>query len=242
MPMSKAGKILLTESARNLGLRIEPQTQQFAHLYDLLNLANQTTNLTAIRDETGIVVRHFLDSLTCLLADTMEGPQRLVDVGAGPGFPGLPLKLARPQLELTFLEASQKKVGFIEHTVQALNLQHVTAIWGRAEDLAHDAQYREQFDLATARALSSLPTVCELCLPFLRVGGRLIAMKGPEVDTELEAGERAANLLGGAIKQDIALELPTKAGPRRLIVVEKTAPSPPNYPRRAGIPERKPLK
>jgi 16S rRNA (guanine527-N7)-methyltransferase len=241
MPLSPSAIELFIQAGSLLNLYLTDAADSFSILYDLLIDANRTMNLTTIREEKDIVLKHFIDSLTCLTADPFESELSLIDVGCGAGFPGLPLRLVRPSLRLTLLDSTQKKVHFLENLCKALNLSGVIPLWGRAEDIGHDPKHREVYDRAVARALGSLSVVCELCLPFLKIGGILMAQKGPEVEAELEAGRKSAELLGGRVRRDISLQLPVSGDARRLIVVEKVSPTPERFPRRPGIPAKRPL-
>ena len=241
---------LLLEGARHLGLELsEEHLKAFEIYYGELVAWNEKFNLTAITDYDQVQIKHFLDSLTCLLADEgltraiyQQRGVRAIDVGAGAGFPGLPLKIVCPGLQLTLLEATGKKVGFLEHIVSRLGLAGVEVIKGRAEELGRNAAHRELYDLALARAVAELPVLVEYALPFCRLGGLFVAQKGPGGDAEARAAEGAIATLGGALRRIVHLELPHLAEPRSLVVVEKTAPTPAKYPRRPGIPSKRPIK
>jgi 16S rRNA (guanine527-N7)-methyltransferase len=237
---------LLSESARQLGFTLnEEHLRAFEIYYRELVAWNEKFNLTAITDYDQVQVKHFLDSLTCLLA--VQGPRsevrgRAIDIGAGAGFPGLPLKIVCPGLQLTLLEATGKKVSFLEHIVSRLELTGVEVIRGRAEKLGRDAGHRERYDLALARAVAELPILVEYALPFCRLGGLFVAQKGAEGDAEARAAEEAIATLGGVLRRVVHLELPNLAEPRSLVVIEKIAPTPEKYPRRPGIPSKRPIK
>ncbi len=240
---------LLSEGARLMGLELnEEHLGAFEIYYRELVAWNEKFNLTAITDYDQVQIKHFLDSLTCLLADEdftrticQQRGVRAIDVGAGAGFPGLPLKIVCPGLRLTLLEATGKKVGFLEHIVSRLGLVGVEVIKGRAEELGRDAAHRERYDLALARAVAELPVLVEYALPFCRLGGLFVAQKGAEGDAEAKAAEGAIATLGGALRRIVHLELPHLAEARSLVVIEKIAPTPEKYPRRPGIPSKRPL-
>jgi 16S rRNA (guanine527-N7)-methyltransferase len=220
------------------------QYAQVVAYRDLLLEWNQRFNLTAITDPELVERRLFLDAWRMLPAiDEATGGEaaRLIDVGTGAGFPGLALKIARPALEVTLLEATGKKVGFLRHVINALGLTGVEAFHGRAEELAHDPVRRERYDLATARAVATLPALIELCTPFLRIGGRALFPKSSDLDQELRDGRMAAKTLGVTIVS--ADPLPEIEGEQvtRLVIVDRMERTPPRYPRRAGIPAREPL-
>ena len=231
----------LDPAAARAGIPLTPdQLARFDTYRRLLLDWNTRTNLTAITDPTEVERRLFLDALLMVPAlDAAAGTAgaRLVDVGSGAGFPGLALKIARPRLDVTLVEATGKKVAFLDHAIAELGLRGVIAIHARAEELGRDRAHRDSYDLATARAVASLAALLELCAPLLRVGGHALFPKGPAIAEELAAGRRAAPALGVRIL-DAA---PLGESGTRLVLIEKTAPTPDRYPRRAGIPAREPL-
>jgi 16S rRNA (guanine527-N7)-methyltransferase len=240
MELSPQGKQYFLDAAQSLGIVVDNH-QAFEKLYMGLLEANQHTNLTAIRDEQGILVKHFMDSLTCLLTRRFDSRQSIIDVGTGAGFPGLPLAIVRPNLEVHLLDATRKKVDYLGKAIQNLGLTNTKPLWGRSEELAHQSQYRQRFDGATARAVSSLSSVLELTLPLVKVGGWVVLQKGPEVEAELEVGKRVSKMLGGQIAEVKRLELPGQSGQRYLVVVDKKSPTPKQYPRKPGVPAKNPL-
>jgi len=202
---------------------------------------NERFNLTGITDPQQIYLKHFLDSLSCWPELSAALPVRVIDVGTGAGFPGLPLKILQPEIQLTLLEATAKKTAFLEHIVQVLRLEGVTVLLQRAEQAGQQPEHREAYDWALARAVAGLPVLVEYLLPFLRLGGKAIAQKGETGPAEAQGAERALSLLGGRINQVVPLELPGVAEPRFLVVMEKAALTPADYPRRAGVPSKRPL-
>ncbi len=231
--------------ARHIGLSLTPeQLQQFARYRELLLDWNQRINLTAITDPQDVLTKHFLDSLACLFAiPSAEQSKRLrlLDVGSGAGFPGLPLQIAFPDWQVTLLEATGKKVRFLETVIASLELRQARAIQGRAEELAHDPQQRARYDLVTARGLAALPTLLEYCLPFCRPGGLVIAPKKGDITEEVEQGQRAAALLGGRFIETRPFSLPGLEDQRALVIFQATRSTPAQYPRRAGRPAKEPL-
>jgi 16S rRNA (guanine527-N7)-methyltransferase len=199
---------------------------------------NKKFNLTAITDPTQIRIKHFEDSLSLLQVIPLTN-QSLIDVGAGAGFPGIPLKLACPEIRLTLLEATRKKAEFLKHIVSILALKETEVIWGRAEDIAKDR--RESYDLAVARAVAPLNVLCEYCLPLVRVGGLFIAYKEEKVEEELEEAEPAIEILGGALKEIKKVKLPNSDIVRSLVVIKKLSSTPLKYPRRSGMAKKRPL-
>jgi 16S rRNA (guanine527-N7)-methyltransferase len=231
---------LLATTAAAWGLRLSPaQLGQFAVYAGELRRWNERVNLTAIADEPGIVARHFLDSLRCAQS-WGDSPGSLVDVGAGAGFPGLPLKLLRPELRLTLIESIAKKAAFLRHIVDLLGLTQVEIVVARAESVGREAAHRERYDVAVARAVAELRVLAEYCLPLCRVGGRFLAPKGAQVEGEARAAQTAIEQLGGRLAAIEAVQLPDLE-PRALVVVEKVAPTPPRYPRAPGVPAKRPL-
>lgn len=241
MGLSPKGVALLLEGGKALGLDLEAHLPAFSRLFDLLMEANRRVNLTALRTEEEVVLKHFLDSLTLLALPLWEGPLRVLDLGTGAGFPGLPLKIVRPELEITLLDATKKKVAFVEEAVDALGLKGALALWGRAEALAHRPEHREAYGRVVARAVAPLCVLVELGLPFLALGGVMVAQKGPKVAEELAPLPQALSLLGGRLAGVHPLRLPFALEERHLVALAKEAPTPPRFPRRPGVPEKHPL-
>jgi 16S rRNA (guanine527-N7)-methyltransferase len=202
---------------------------------------NSRFNLTAIQESEKIRTKHFLDSLTCLTVMREKPPERLIDIGTGAGFPGIPLKIAYPQLRVTLVESVGKKANFCRHIVKSLGLEGVEVIQERAEIIGQMAQYREQFDWVVARAVASLPTLVEYMLPLAHIGGSVIAMKGESAPAEAHAADRATHLLGGRLRRLAPITLPGVVDERYLVVIDKVAATPDQYPRRVGIPAKKPI-
>lgn len=225
-----------------LDLELGRDAQRAFALYAEQLLAwNERMNLTAITDPDAIAMRHFLDSLSVKLAVTFSPGMRVIDVGTGAGFPGLPLRLVFPSIELTLLEATTKKTLFLEHITQLLGLTNVRILNARAEEAGQDPATREKFDLALARAVAPMPVLAEYLLPFCRVGGRCVALKGEHAAAEVQIAENALRILGGRLVKIIPVELPLVVETHHLVVIEKVAATPPQYPRRPGIPSKRPL-
>jgi len=236
----------LTTGARELNITLtDGHLAAFETCYQELTTWNQRFNLTAITDWEGVLVRHFLDSLSCLKglprANLAAGAQ-VIDVGTGAGFPGLPLKLVCPKMRLTLLEATHKKVTFLENMVRVLGLDGVDVIHGRAEELGRDPIHRERYDWALARAVAEMPTLAEYLLPLVRVGGAALAQKGEGAAAEVHEADVAIVTLGGRVRQLVPVELRGLAETRYLVVVDKVAATPEKYPRRPGMPQKRPLK
>jgi 16S rRNA (guanine527-N7)-methyltransferase len=226
-----------------LSLRLSAsQLQAFRRYADELIDWNQRVNLTAITDPADIEVRHFVDSLSCLRVMKPRAPGlRVIDVGTGAGFPGLPVKIACPNVDLTLVEATGKKVAFLHHVVEALGLEGVTLVNERVEALGQMTEHRERYDWALARAVAGMRTLAEYLLPLCRVGGHCLAQKGESAHQEVAGAQRALELLGGHLVQVTPVELPTVAETRYLVDIEKVAATPPRYPRRVGVPSKRPL-
>jgi 16S rRNA (guanine527-N7)-methyltransferase len=218
---------------------VPAQLEQFAIYLDELRAWNERINLTAITDPDEIVTRHFLDSLRCALS-WGEAPTSLIDIGAGAGFPGLPLKILRPALQLTLVESIAKKAAFLRHIANVLELSDVTVLVERAEVVGQNPAQRERYDVVIARAVAELRVLAEYCLPLCCVGGRFLAPKGAQIEAELAAAGPAIARLGGRVAAVEPVQLPG-VEPRSLIVIEKIANTPPQYPRAPGVPAKRPL-
>jgi 16S rRNA (guanine527-N7)-methyltransferase len=235
--------IELAQQAQSLlGLRLKPAQLRALEQYEQMLIDwNSRINLTAIREPKEIRVKHFLDSLTAVLVLREMPPERLVDVGTGAGFPGIPIKIICPNMRLTLFESVGKKAEFCRQVVSALELDGVEVIQERAEAAGQMVGHREGYDWAAARAVASMPVLCEYLLPLLKVGGRMLAMKGESGPAEAHAAEKAMRLLGGRLRQLVPVDLPGVAEERFLVVVDKVAATHSQYPRRVGIPSKKPL-
>jgi len=232
------------QNARQLlGLQLSrEQIAAFKLLEDELLEWNSHFNLTAIRDKEGIETKHFLDSLTCLMAlDAASTPRSLIDIGTGAGFPGIPLKLILPQMRLTLVESIQKKAGFCTHIVEKLGLRQVQVLAERAEEVGQNPEHRESYDLATARAVAAMPTLVEYLLPLVRIGGLVIMQKGESAQLEALQSEKVIQRLGGKIKVILPVVLPGVVDERYLVVLEKVARTSADFPRRTGLPAKQPL-
>ena len=235
----------LYSGAKKLGLALSPrQLEQFHLYYQELVDWNRRINLTAITDYEEVQIKHFLDSLTVVLAlkqPTGSGSLRLMDVGTGAGVPGIPLKILLPDIRLALLDATAKKAAFLHHIKDKLGLDDVEIVVGRAEEVAHETKYREQFELVLSRAVADLPALVELTLPFCAIGGSFIAQKKGAIDLEVNQATMAINLLGGNLREVKKIDLAEFTDERWLVVVEKIGLTPEKYPRRPGMPAKRPL-
>ena len=236
---------LLDAGCEELGIVLtEKQTEQFFKYFQLLTEWNQVMNLTAITEMPEVVTKHFVDSL--LVVKVSDGIRTeaysCIDVGTGAGFPGIPLKIAFPQLQITLLDSLNKRVGFLNTVIQELGLTGITAVHGRAEDFGRNKEYREQFDLCVSRAVANLSTLSEYCLPFVKAGGKFLPYKSGKVEEEAREAESAVKKLGGSMKETKTLVLPGTDVDRTFVPIDKINMTPKKYPRKAGMPGKEPLK
>ncbi|MBQ7837997.1 MAG: 16S rRNA (guanine(527)-N(7))-methyltransferase RsmG [Clostridia bacterium] len=231
---------LLISDAEKLGLSIEnDKIKQFEKLAELLVEQNKTMNLTAITDPDGIAVKHFADSISVLNAAKFDEKARVLDVGTGAGFPGIPLLIMRPGLDLTMLDSTAKKLKYVASTVEELGLT-ANVLHTRAEEAGQSKEYRETFDIVCSRAVAALNVLCEYCLPFVKVGGVFVAMKAAKAQEEIEGAKAAIKLLGGKIIDEKSFTL-SDGGERNLIIIKKISHVPPKYPRVSAQIAKKPL-
>ena len=232
----------LTLGARQLGLDLSPeQLDMFEIYYNELILWNRRINLTAITDYDEVQLKHFLDSLTVILAGKELGNASIIDIGSGAGLPGLPLKILCPELKLTLLEATTKKVSFLKQLTDKLKFPDVAIVNSRAEEAAHNILYREKFDIVLSRAVAKMTTLVELALPFCKIGGCLVAQKKGCIKSEIEQASRAINLLGGRLVDIKKVSASMLSDDRYLVVINKVLPTLLKYPRRPGVPVKRPL-
>lgn len=224
-------------------LEIELDEKQIEKFYDYMNLMiewNKKINLTAIVKPEEIIVKHFVDSLT-ISKYIKEGAQ-LIDVGTGAGFPGIPLKIYREDIEVVLLDSLSKRINFLKEVVERINLDKVTTIHGRAEEFGHNKEYREKFDVATSRAVANMSTLSEYLIPFVKIDGSIIVMKGSEIEQEINESKKAIKILGGVITDKKEFNLPSTDIKRNIILIKKEKKTINKYPRKAGTPSKEPLK
>lgn len=219
----------------------ETQLGQFTRYYELLVEWNERMNLTAITDPHDVAIKHMIDSLTAYDAKLFTDGVRVIDVGTGAGFPGIPLKIAYPHINLTLMDALNKRVGFLQMVVDELKLHDVACVHARAEEGARNPKYREAFDIAVSRAVARLPVLAEYCLPFVKVGGHFLALKGRDFAAEMEEAGKAAKILGGKEPEAHRVALPELDDVRAVVTIEKFTKTGKAYPRKAGTPAKKPL-
>ncbi len=217
------------------------QLCQFMSYYELLVEWNQVMNLTAITDFEEVCKKHFTDSLSLVKAYKINASISVIDVGTGAGFPGIPLKIAFPDIEIILLDSLHKRVDFLKTVIDNLGLKKIEALHGRAEDYAKEKNFREQFDLCISRAVSNLSTLSEYCIPYVKIGGHFISYKSEKLSEEKKDAEYAISVLGGEIEDQISFQIPNSDINRNLLIVRKKKETPANYPRKAGLPLKKPI-
>ena len=221
------------------------QKQQFLTYYEYLVEKNKVMNLTAITEYEEVITKHFLDSLavvktSCFKSEKLAG-KRLIDIGTGAGFPGIPLKIAFPKLEILLLDSLNKRINFLNEVTEMLGLTKINTVHGRAEDYAKQKGYRESFDFCVSRAVANLSTLSEYCIPFVKPGGCFISYKSGSVDQELIQAEKAVKILGGQREEVVRFSLADTDMDRSFVVIRKAKPTPKKYPRKAGLPSKEPL-
>ena len=230
----------LIEEANKINITFtEKQLEQFRIYYEMLVEKNKVMNLTGITEWNEVLEKHFLDSISLIRAVDLSQNISVLDIGTGAGFPGIPLKIAFPNLQITLADSLNKRVLFLQEVIDALKLEGIEAIHGRAEDLARDKKYREQYNLVVSRAVANLSTLSEYCLPFVKIGGQFVSYKSGEIEEEVTASKSAVFLLGGKIKDTVKFELGESG--RSFVLIDKTKGTPKTYPRKAGTPSKKPL-
>lgn len=232
----------LKNLVEKIGVSIsEKQMEQFMKYYDLLVEWNKVMNLTAITEYEEVVLKHFVDSIALIKAYDLTKPIKVIDIGTGAGFPGLPLKIMFPQIEVTLLDSLNKRVNFLNTVIHELGLEQICAIHGRAEDYAKQVPYREKYDLCVSRAVANLASLAEYCIPYVKVNGTFISYKSGKCDEEIENSQKAIKVLGGKIKKKVEFVLPGTDISRSFIIIDKVMPTVKKYPRKAGLPTKEPI-
>lgn len=231
----------LRTCAKELNIDItDEMLSQFQTYYEMLIEKNKVMNLTAITEKEEVIIKHFLDSIAVLKYVDLSN-QTVIDIGTGAGFPGIPLKIVRPDLEITLLDSLNKRINFLNEVIDALGLQKINAIHFRAEDAAHNKDYRGQFDFAVSRAVANLATLSEYCLPFVKVDGCFISYKSGNIEEELENSKNAIFLCGGKLNKTEKFTLPESDHDRSFVLIDKKKNTAKMYPRKSGTPSKKPL-
>ncbi len=230
------------QKLETLGIQLtDVQKKQFDRYFELLIEWNRVMNLTGITEYDEVNLKHFTDSLTIVRIKEMKNVSTLIDVGTGAGFPGIPIKIAFPNIKVTLLDSLNKRIKFLNQVVEELDLKDVVTLHGRAEDYAKKHEYREQFDLCVSRAVANLSTLSEYCLPFVKKEGCFISYKSADSDEEIQQSQNALDILGGKIEKVDKFMLPGSDMGRALVMVEKVKNTPKKYPRKAGMPSKEPL-
>ncbi|MCR5144369.1 MAG: 16S rRNA (guanine(527)-N(7))-methyltransferase RsmG [Lachnospiraceae bacterium] len=217
----------------------DSQLDQFIKYYEMLIEKNKVMNLTAITDFDEVIEKHFLDSLSLIKVKDLHTRTNVLDLGTGAGFPGIPLKIAFPELHITLMDSLNKRILFLQDVIDELGLENIEAIHGRAEEAAKNKNHREKYDLCVSRAVANISTLCEYCLPFIKVGGEFISYKSGNIDEELESAKKGIKILGGKTKEVFKFDL-NKQG-RSFVIIDKIDKTPKAYPRKAGTPSKNPL-
>lgn len=236
---------IFNEGLKELNISLSnEQIDQFIKYYEYLVEKNKVMNLTAITEFEDVIVKHFLDSLSLIKAVDLNelGEVSLIDIGTGAGFPGIPLKIAYPEVNILLVDSLNKRINFLKEVIELLGLEKIVAIHGRSEELGVKPEYREQYDFCVSRAVANLSSLSELCLPFVKVGGSFISYKAGDSDEEIEEAKTAIKILGGNIKERIPFTVPNSDITRKFVVIEKIKNTGKKYPRKAGTPLRSPLK
>lgn len=233
---------LLRTKAEELNITLtDLQLQQFKTYYEMLIEKNKVMNLTAITEYEDVINKHFVDSIMLGTIYDLSGNRKLIDVGTGAGFPGIPLKIAYPELKVTLLDSLNKRVGFLNEVIEALELEEIEAIHARAEDGGRNKLYRDQYDVCVSRAVANLSTLAEYCMPFVKKGGYFISYKSNQIEEEIDQAKKAIKVLGGKLEKSEIVAIPNSDIKRQFIFVMKTMPTPKTYPRKAGTASKSPI-
>ncbi|MDY4835273.1 MAG: 16S rRNA (guanine(527)-N(7))-methyltransferase RsmG [Frisingicoccus sp.] len=238
--MEKTDRFLKSLKKLNIHLN-EKQVYQFMKYYEMLIETNKVMNLTAITDFDEVIDKHFVDSLALIQAIDLNKELKVIDVGTGAGFPGIPLKIAFPELDILLLDSLNKRIHFLDQVISELGLENIQTLHGRAEDFGKNPLYREKFDLCVSRAVANLSTLSEYCVPFVQVDGYFISYKSGKVQEELDASRHAVDILGGKVEKCLNYALADTDMERSLVVIHKLKPTKKAYPRKAGKPSKEPL-
>lgn len=234
---------ILNNACINEGLSFnEDKYYKFIKYKDMLKEWNEKINLTAITDDEAIIKKHFIDSLKIFRFSTLKDCKRVIDIGTGAGFPGIPMKIIMPEIEIVLLDSLNKRVNFLNEVINTLNLKGITAVHGRAEDFAREVSFREKFDAVVSRAVANMTVLSELCIPYVKKSGYFIALKGPAVEEEIKEASKAFNILGGLLQETIEVTVEGTDLNHNLVVVKKIKETSKDYPRKAGTAAKKPIK
>ncbi|MGH4137486.1 16S rRNA (guanine(527)-N(7))-methyltransferase RsmG [Clostridium sp.] len=233
---------ILSKASSNEGLGFnEKKYEQFMKYKDLIKEWNEKVNLTAIKEDEEIIKKHFIDSMKVFKFQGLKNAKNVIDIGTGGGFPGIPMKIIKPEINIVLLDSLNKRINFLNEVISNLQLEKIKAIHGRAEDFAQDRQYREKFDVAVSRAVANLTVLSEYCLPYVKVGGYFVAMKGPAVEEEIKSSKNAIRMLGGRIEHIEKVQIEDSDLDHNLVIISKISGTPKKYPRKAGMVAKSPL-
>lgn len=234
---------LLKDACEKENLAFNEETyNKFIVYKELIKEWNQKINLTAITEDEEIIKKHFIDSIKIFEFPYVKKAKSVIDIGTGGGFPGIPMKIVNPESKMVLLDSLNKRINFLNLVIKELNLSNIETIHGRAEDFAQDDEYREKFDLAVSRAVANTTVLLELCLPYVKVGGYFVALKGPAIDEEIKDAANALKVLGGKIEEIIEVNITGSDLKHNLLVVKKIKGTPNKYPRKAGMVTKNPIK
>lgn len=232
----------LIEGLVELGVDISEESLEKLILFkDIMLEWNKRINLTTITEEKEIIIKHFLDSATCLCTGYIKSGMSIIDVGSGAGFPGIPVKILKSGLKMTLLDSLNKRIIYLNEAVKALKLENTSAVHARAEEAGNSKTHREHYDIVLSRAVASMNVLCEYCLPFAKVGGFFLCQKGPDIRKEIGEAEKSIKIMGGAIKEIKQYKLPQSDIKHNIIVIEKISATPTKYPRKPGKPSASPI-
>lgn len=234
---------LFIQSLKEKGIELsETQLEQFRKYFEILVEWNEKMNLTAITDLEGVYLKHFYDSISAAFYFDFTKVKTICDVGAGAGFPSIPLKICFPHLQVTIVDSLNKRITFLNHLSEQLNLEHCNFVHARAEDFGQNPKYREQFDVVTARAVARLSVLSELCIPLVKTGGQFLSLKAATGHEELKEAKKAIEVLGASLKEQFDYQLPIEESERTIFVFNKVKKTPKKYPRKPGVPNKLPIK
>lgn len=233
---------ILNKASNNEGLEYnEKKHGQFMRYKELIKEWNEKVNLTAIKEDEEIVKKHFIDSMKVFKFDKLKDAKSVIDIGTGGGFPGIPMKIMKPEINIVLLDSLNKRIKFLNEVIKELNLEGIKAIHGRAEDFAQEVQYRGKFDVAVSRAVANLTVLSEFCIPYVKVGGYFVAMKGPAVEEEIKQSKNAIRMLGGRVEHIEKVQIEDSDLNHNLVIISKISETNKKYPRKAGMVTKSPL-
>jgi len=233
----------MSKACEKVGLTFdENKYNKFIKYKEMIQEWNKKINLTAITDDSEIIQKHFIDSIKSFNFKFLKDAKNIIDVGTGAGFPGIPIKIVNSGIEVVLLDSLNKRINFLNEVIKELDLKDIKAIHGRAEDFAKDKEYREKFDIATSRAVANMTVLSEFCMPYVKVGGYFLALKGPSIEQELKDSKNAIGTLGGRIQEVIKVDMEDSEMNHNLVIIKKMKSTDIKYPRKAGMVTKKPLK